>query len=81
MEPYGEGDGLFYMGAQTVWLLAEDFMNINNWDDSLKPSASYYIKQVEEWIVSKEEYEEENGSRNMANEEQGNDATKSVIIA
>ena len=69
------------MGAQTEWLPAEHFMNINNWEDSLKPSALYYIKQVEEWISSKEECEEENGSRNMANEEQGDDATKSVIIA
>ena len=40
------------MGAHTVWLPAEHFMNINNWDDSLKSSASHYIKQVEEWIVS-----------------------------
>ena len=58
IKPYCEEDGLFYMGAQTVWLPAEHFMNINNWDDSLKPSASYYIKQVEEWIKSKEEGDE-----------------------
>ena len=55
MEPYGEEGGLFYMGAQTEWLPAEHFMDINNWDDSLKPSASHYIKQAEEWIASKEE--------------------------
>ena len=48
-----EGD-VFYMGARTEWLPAEHFMNINNWDESLKPSASYYIRQVEEWIASKE---------------------------
>ena len=58
MEPYCEEGGVFYMGAQTVWLPAEHFMNINNWDDSLKPSASYYIKQVEEWIASMEEGDE-----------------------
>ena len=77
MESYVEleEEGLFYMGAQTVWLPAEHFIDINNWDDSLKQSASYYIKQVEEWIASKE-----NESRNVANLEQGNDATKSVII-
>ena len=62
MEPYCEEGGLFYMGAQTVWLPAEHFMNINNWDDSLKPSASYYIKQLEEWIASKEECVQENVS-------------------
>ena len=79
MEPYCEEGDVFYMGAQTVWLPAEHFMNINNWDDSLKPSASYYIKQVEEWIASEEE---ENESKNFANEEQDNDAkSKSVIIA
>ena len=54
MESHSEDDGLFYMGAQTEWLPAEHFMNINNWDDSVKPSAAHYIKQVEEWIVSKE---------------------------
>ena len=42
------------MGARTEWLPAEHFMNINNWDDSLKPSASHYIQQVEEWIASKD---------------------------
>ena len=55
MELYCEDEGLFYMGAQTEWLPAEHFMDINNWDDSLKPSASYYIKQAEEWIASMEE--------------------------
>ena len=49
-----EGD-VFYMGARTEWLPAEQFMNIDNWDESLKPSASYYIAQVEEWIASREE--------------------------
>ena len=57
MESYVEleEEGLFYMGAQTVWLPAEHFMNIDNWEDSLKPSAAHYIKQAEEWIASKEE--------------------------
>ena len=80
MQPYCEEDGLFYMSAKTEWLPAEHFMDINNWDDSLKPSASYYIKQVEEWIASKEKCAEENESRNVANEDQEIDATKSVII-
>ena len=55
MEKYNNTEGdVFYMGARTEWLPAEHFMNINNWDDSLKPSASHYIQQVEEWIASKE---------------------------
>ena len=58
MEPYCKDDGLFYMGAQTKWLPAEHFMDINNWDDSLKPSAAHYIKQVEEWIASNGEGDE-----------------------
>ena len=85
MELYCEEDGLFYLGAQTVWLPAEHFLNIDNWDDSLKPSAAHYIKQVEEWIASKEECaqeneKKENESRNVANEEQENDATISSVI-
>ena len=55
MEVKNETSDLFYMGARTEWLPAEQFMNINNWDDSLKPSASHYIKEVEEWIASKED--------------------------
>ena len=43
------------MAARTEWLPAEHFMNINNWDDSLKPSALYYIEQTKEWIASKKE--------------------------
>ena len=55
MEQHNNTDvDVFYMGARTEWLPAEQFMNINNWDDSLKPSASHYIKQVEEWIASKD---------------------------
>ena len=55
MEQHNKTEGnVFYMGAQTEWIPAEQFMNIYNWDDSLKPSASHYIEQVEEWIVSKE---------------------------
>ena len=55
MEQYSNTEGeVFYMGARTGWLPAEHFMNINNWDDSLKPSASHYIQQVEEWIASKD---------------------------
>ena len=55
MEKYNNTEGdVFYMGARTEWLPAEQFMNINNWDDSLKPSASHYIQQVEEWIATKE---------------------------
>ena len=42
------------MGARTEWLPAEQFMNINNWDESLKPSVSSYIEQVEKWIASME---------------------------
>ena len=53
MEPHGEGGGLFYLGAQTEWLPAEQFMNINNWTDSLKPSALHYIKQIDGWVASK----------------------------
>jgi hypothetical protein len=55
MGPLCEDGGLFYMGAQTEWLPADQLTNIDNWEDSLKPSASQYIKQVEEWISSKEE--------------------------
>ena len=40
--------------TQTQWLPAEHFLDINNWDDSLKSSASYYIKQAKGWIASKE---------------------------
>ena len=69
------------MGAQTVWLPAEHFMNINNWDDSLKSSASYYIEQVEEWIASKEECVQESDSRNVVNEKQKIDATESAFIS
>ena len=55
MEQYSNPEGdLFYMGARTEWLPAEQFMNITNWDDSLKPSASHYIQQVVVWIASKE---------------------------
>ena len=79
MKPHCEEGDLFYMGAQTVWLPAEHFMDINNWDDSLKPAASYYIKQVEEWIA-KEECAQENESRSVANEERENYQTKSVFI-
>ena len=81
MEPYVDDGDLFHMGAQTEWFPAEHFMGIDNWDESLKPSASYYIKQVEEWIASKEEHLQENKSRNVENEEQENDGNnKSVII-
>ena len=59
MEPYGETSDIFYLGAQTEWLPAEHFTDINNWDDSLKPSALYYIKQTEAWIVSEEDCTEE----------------------
>ena len=55
MEGHEDASDVFFMGAQTQWLPAEHFNNINNWDDSLKPSASYYIKQAEEWIASEEE--------------------------
>ena len=55
MEPCGETRDIFYLGAQTQWLPAEHFQDINNWDDSLKPSALYYIKQIEGWIASKED--------------------------
>ena len=55
MEPYGETSNILYLGAQTAWLPAEHFLNINNWDDSLKSSALYYIKQTEGWVVSKED--------------------------
>ena len=58
MEEHFETGDLFYMGARTEWLPAEKFININNWDDSLKPSASHYIKQVEEWIASMEDGKE-----------------------
>ena len=44
MEEYhDETNDFFYLGAQTEWLPAEEFLNINNWDDSIKPSASHYI--------------------------------------
>ena len=49
------------MGAQTEWLPAKKFENIDNWDDSLKPAASHYIKQVEEWIISMDGCEEGKG--------------------
>ena len=56
MEQCNDTEGnVFYMGARTEWLPAEQFMNINNWDESLKPLASHYIKEVEEWIASKED--------------------------
>ena len=55
MEEHEDASDIFYMGAQTQWLPAEHFNNIDNWDDSLKSSASYYIKQAEEWIASEEE--------------------------
>ena len=55
MEPLCDDGGLFYMGAQTEWLPADQFTNIDNWEDSLKPFASHYIKQVEEWISAKKE--------------------------
>ena len=55
MEEECDEDGdLFYLGAQTQWLPAEHFLNVNNWDDSLKSSASYNIQQVQIWIASKE---------------------------
>ena len=57
MEPYCEDKGLFYLGAQTEWLPAEQLLNIDNWKDSLKSSASKKIKQIEELIASKEECE------------------------
>ena len=57
MEEYCKTSPLFYMCARTEWLLAEEFENIDNWDDSLKPSASHYIKQAEEWITSMMEHE------------------------
>ena len=58
MEEHCGTGNLFYMGAQTEWLPAEKFENINNWDDSLKPSASHCITQVEEWIASMDGCEE-----------------------
>ena len=54
MEPYGETRDIFYLGARTEWLPAEHFQDIKNWDDSLKPSALYYIKQAVGWIASKD---------------------------
>ena len=52
MAQYSDTEGdVFYMGGRTEWLPAEQFMNVNNWDDSLKPSATHYIQQVEEWIA------------------------------
>ena len=51
MEPSGEG-GIIYLGAQTEWLPAEQFMNIKNWTDSLKPSALHYIKKIDGWVAS-----------------------------
>ena len=58
MEELCDTGDLFYMGAQTEWLPAEKFENINNWDDALKPAASHYIKEVEEWIASVEDEKE-----------------------
>ena len=55
MEECGETSDIFYLGAQTEWLPAEHFLNINNWDDSLKSSALYYIEQAEGWIASKKD--------------------------
>ena len=55
MEGHEDASDVFFMGAQTQWLPAEHFNNIDNWDESLKPSASYYIKQAEEWMASEEE--------------------------
>ena len=54
MEECDETSDIFYLGAQTEWFPAEHFLNIKNWDDSLKPSALYYIKKAEGWIASKE---------------------------
>ena len=80
MEQYNNTEGdVFYMGARTEWLPAEQFTNINNWDDSLKPSASHYIQQVEEWIALKKENAQEKEPRKVANEEHEKDVTKSVI--
>ena len=59
MESCDKTSDVFYLGAQTEWLPAEHFLNINNWDDSLKPSALYYTKQAEGWIVSKEDCAQE----------------------
>ena len=61
MEQHCETSDIFYLSAQTQWLPAEHFLNINNWDDSLKPSALYYIKQAEGWIAS-----EENCTKNLS---------------
>ena len=55
MEEYDETSDVYYLGAQTVWLPAEHFLDIDNWEDSLKSSALYYIKQAEGWIASKED--------------------------
>ena len=76
MEPCAEEDGLFYMGAQTVWLPADHFMNVDNWEDSLKPSASHYINQAEEWIAS-QEGSDITGVADFVNKEQ-KDATTSL---
>ena len=46
---------VYFMGARTEWLCAEQFNDINNWDDSLKPSASRFIEHVDEWIASRDE--------------------------
>ena len=84
MEPYGEASDIFYLGAQTEWLPAEHFQDINNWDDSLKPSALYYIKQTEGWITSKENCTK-NLSRNVTcattnpSIQEENEATPSTI--
>ena len=96
MEAYCEEGGLFFLGAQTEWLPAEHFMNIDNWDDLVKPSAAHYIKQAEEWIASKEKEGDElaqvgvildmlhtmsNPMMNfVVNEEQEETVTPSIIV-
>jgi len=52
MEQHCETSDIFYLSAQTQWLPPEKFTDINNWDDSLKSSALYYIQQAEGWMGS-----------------------------